>query len=72
MLLLSLFTSEHVSARARKGIVEIGDEKKEVTKNTLIESQKDIMHCWYNENRETLRFLVIKTQFPKEPTKFLD
>lgn len=54
------------------GIVEIGDEKKEVSKDTLIDSPKGIMHCWYNESKEPLRFLVIKTPFPKEPTKFLD
>jgi quercetin dioxygenase-like cupin family protein len=54
------------------GIVEIGDEKKEVSKDTLIDSPKGIMHCWYNEGDSLLRFLVIKTPFPKEPTIFLD
>jgi len=54
------------------GIVEIGDEKKEVTKDTLIDSPKGIIHCWYNEGNKTLRILVIKTPFPKESTKFLD
>ena len=34
-----------------KGIVEVGDEKKEVTKDTLIDSPKGIMHCWYNEGK---------------------
>ena len=55
-----------------RGVVEIGDEKKEVVKGTLIDSPKGIMHCWYNESKESLRFLVIKTPFPKEPTKFLN
>ena len=55
-----------------KGIVEIGDEKKEVIKDTIIDSPKGIMHCWYNENEEILRILVVKTPFPKEATKFLD
>jgi len=32
------------------GIVEIGNEKMEVTKDTLVESPKDILHCWYNES----------------------
>jgi len=54
------------------GIVEIGDEKKEVSKDTLIDSPKGIMHCWYNEGDSLLRFLVIKTPFPEEPTKFLE
>ncbi len=54
------------------GIVEIGDDKKEVDKDTLVDSPKDIMHCWYNESDEILRFLVVKVPFPKEPTKFLD
>jgi len=55
-----------------KGIVEIGDEKKEVSKDTLIDSPKGIMHCWYNEGDSLLRVLVIKTPFPKDPTKFLE
>ena len=54
-----------------KGIVEIGDEKKEVVKDTRIHNPKGILMCWYNESDELLRFLVIKTPFPKEPTKFL-
>jgi quercetin dioxygenase-like cupin family protein len=54
------------------GIVEIGDEKQEVAKDTLIDSPKGIMHCWYNESDELLRFLVVKTPFPIEPTKFLE
>ena len=43
-----------------KGIVEIGDEKQEVGPDTLIESPAKIPHCWYNEDKETLRFLVVK------------
>ena len=54
------------------GIVEIGEEKKEVSENTLIDSPKGIKHCWYNESDKILRFLVIKTPFPKEPTIFLN
>lgn len=55
-----------------RGIVKIGDEKKEVVKDTLVDSPKNIMHCWYNESNEILRFLVVKVPFPKEATKFLD
>ena len=55
-----------------KGIVEIGDEKKEVVKDTFIDSPKGIIHCWYNQSHKKLRFMVVKTPFPTEPTKFLD
>lgn len=53
-----------------KGIIEIGDEKKEVVKDTSIDSPKDIMHCWYNEGTERLRIMVIKIPFPTQPTQF--
>ena len=55
-----------------RGIVEIGDEKKEAAKDTMIDSPKGIMHCWYNESDERLRILVVKVPFPTEPTKFLN
>ncbi len=55
-----------------EGIVEIGGEKKQVSKDTLIDSPKEVMHCWYNEGEAPLRFLVVKTPFPTDPTKFLD
>ena len=54
-----------------KGIVEIGNEKKEVAKDDLIESPANIPHCWYNESQSVLRFLVIKTPKPNKPTKLL-
>ena len=54
-----------------KGIVEIGDEKKEVVKDTLIDSPARIPHCWYNESDSTLRFLVVKVPRPTEETKLL-
>ncbi len=54
------------------GTVEIGDEKKEVEKDTLIESPGKILHCWYNTSEKLLRFLVIKTPKPTEKTVFLD
>lgn len=54
-----------------KGIVEIGDEKQEVTANTLVESPKDIIHCWYNENSQPLRFMVVKAPRPKRKTVFV-
>jgi quercetin dioxygenase-like cupin family protein len=54
-----------------KGIVEIGEEKKEVEKDTLIDSPAGIPHCWYNESAGTLRFLVVKVPRPTTETKLL-
>jgi len=54
-----------------KGIVEIGDEKKEVGPDTLVSSPAKIPHCWYNEGESALRFLVVKVPRPKEMTKLL-
>lgn len=46
------------------GHVLIGDEKQEVSEDTLIESPKMIAHCWYNESDKDLRLLVIKAPRP--------
>ncbi|MFE3845555.1 cupin domain-containing protein [Thermoplasmatota archaeon] len=54
-----------------KGIVEIGDEKKEVSSDTLVESPAKIVHCWYNESNEILKILVVKVPRPTESTKIL-
>lgn len=54
-----------------KGIVEIGDEQVEVTKDTLIDSPAKIPHCWYNKSNSLLRVLVIKVPKPDGPTKLL-
>ncbi len=54
-----------------RGIIEIGEEKQEVSKDTLVESPKDIMHCWYNESSESLRFMVIKAPRPARKTVFV-
>ena len=43
-----------------KGIVEIGDESKEVEANTLIESPANCGHGWRNESDKALRILVMK------------
>ena len=53
------------------GIVEVGEEKLEVTADTLIESPKDIVHCWYNESGAALRFMVIKAPKPDRKTVFV-
>ncbi|MFO8056377.1 MAG: cupin domain-containing protein, partial [bacterium] len=47
-----------------KGVVEIGDEKKEVGPDTLINSPAKIPHCWYNESEAVLRILVVKASRP--------
>ena len=53
------------------GIVEIGDEKKEVSSDTLINSPAMIPHCWCNQSEEVFRVLVVKTPRPKDATKLL-
>ena len=47
-----------------KGIVEVGDEKKEVEKDTIIHSPANVDHCWYNRSDSPLRILVAKTPNP--------
>jgi mannose-6-phosphate isomerase-like protein (cupin superfamily) len=47
-----------------EGIVEIGDEKQNVSKDMLIDSPKNIPHCLYNEGSENFRILVVKTPNP--------
>ena len=54
-----------------KGAVEIGNEKKEIGKDTLVKSPAKVAHCWYNESDRVLRFLVVKVPRPTEPTKLL-
>lgn len=54
------------------GVVEIGDEKMEVTKDTLIESPKDIVHCRYNESSKPVKFMVVKAPRPTKKTVFLN
>ncbi|MBN2542625.1 cupin domain-containing protein [bacterium] len=53
------------------GIIEIGNEKENVTADTLIESPARIPHCWYNESNEMLNILVVKVPKPKESTRIL-
>ncbi len=53
-----------------EGIVQIGDEKVKAGKDTLIESPKDILHCWYNESGSDLVFMVIKAPRPEKKTVF--
>jgi len=53
------------------GVVEIGEEREEVGPDTLVESPKDIVHCWYNESDRPLRFMVIKAPRPAKKTVFV-
>jgi mannose-6-phosphate isomerase-like protein (cupin superfamily) len=53
------------------GIVEVGDEKREVGRDTLVESPSGIPHCWYNESDRDLRILVVKAPKPTESTRLL-
>ena len=53
------------------GIVEIGNERSEVTKDKLVESPARIPHRWINESRAVFRVLVVKVPKPKEETKLL-
>lgn len=54
-----------------EGTVEVGEEKMEVSADTVIDSPKDIPHCWYNYSEEILRILVVKVPRPKAKTKLL-
>lgn len=54
-----------------KGIVEVGDEKREAEKDAIVHSPAKIIHCWYNESDSPLRILVAKTPKPKKSTILL-
>ena len=49
-----------------KGVVEVGDEKKEVTNDTIVHSPAKIVHCWYNQSDGVLKIMVAKTPKPTE------
>ncbi len=53
------------------GVVEIGDEKRTVEKDMLVESPARIPHKWTNESRGIFRVLVVKVPKPTEETKLL-
>ncbi len=53
------------------GIVEIGDERTEVTKDMLVESPARIPHRWINQSTQIFRVLVVKVPKPTEETKLL-
>jgi mannose-6-phosphate isomerase-like protein (cupin superfamily) len=53
------------------GVIEIGDEKKTVGKDMLVESPARIPHKWTNESNAVFRVLVVKVPKPTEETKLL-
>jgi len=53
------------------GIVEIGDEKKAIGKDMLVESPSRVSHKWTNESTAVFRVLVVKVPKPTEETKLL-
>ncbi len=52
-----------------RGVVEVGDERQEVERDTLIESPKGIPHLLSNTGEGDFRFLVVKVPRQREPTK---
>jgi mannose-6-phosphate isomerase-like protein (cupin superfamily) len=52
-------------------VVEVGEEKEEVSADTLIESPRDIVHCWYNRSEKPLKFMVVKAPKPTRKTVFV-
>lgn len=54
-----------------EGIVEIGEEREDVSTDMLIDSPADIPHRLLNESDATFRFLVVKTPRPTRATKVL-
>jgi quercetin dioxygenase-like cupin family protein len=53
------------------GIVDVGEERRTVSKDTVIESPKGIPHCWTNESDARFRVLVVKVPNPAMGTKLL-
>ncbi|MDD1663096.1 MAG: cupin domain-containing protein [Methanomicrobiales archaeon] len=54
-----------------EGVVEIGDERKAVGRDMLVESPARVPHRWINESRAAFRVLVVKVPKPTEETKLL-
>lgn len=54
-----------------KGVVEIGDEAQEISRDMLIESPAKIPHRLINPGDGIFRVLVVKVPKPVEPTRML-
>ena len=48
--------------------VLVGEEKRKVDVNSLVESPKDIVHCIYNNSDTVVRVLVVKAPKPAAKT----
>jgi len=53
-------------------VIEIGEERVVVPADTLVESPARVPHRVMNDGQTPMRFLVIKTPRPTEPTRLLD
>jgi mannose-6-phosphate isomerase-like protein (cupin superfamily) len=53
------------------GVVEFAEEKREVGRDTLVESPARTPHCWHNRSDALLRILVVKAPRPTEKTIIL-
>ncbi|NOX46279.1 MAG: cupin domain-containing protein [Chlorobi bacterium] len=51
--------------------VLIGEEKKRIETNSLVESPMNIVHCIYNNTDAIVRILVVKAPRPTTATKVL-
>lgn len=47
-----------------KGVVEVGEEKSNVSVDDIVTSPKDISHCLFNESENNFRVLIVKTSNP--------
>ncbi len=55
-----------------KGTVDIGSDRREVEKDTLIECPAEIPHSWKNGGNIDLKFLIIKAPKAPKDIKFSD
>jgi quercetin dioxygenase-like cupin family protein len=51
--------------------IQVGDETVTVSKDNLVESPKDIVHCLYNNSRSVARVLVVKAPKPTAASKMV-
>jgi len=54
-----------------EGTVEIGEERRRVGRDILVESPAHIPHLWVNDGQEDLRILAVKVPRPQEETRIL-
>ncbi len=54
-----------------EGTVEIGEERRRVGRDNLVESPAHIPHRWMNGGEKDLRVLVVKAPRPREETRIL-